>query len=498
MHLRQYQNDQLVQLRQGISAGQKVQMLMSPTGSGKTEVAKAIISNADNKGRRAWFIVDSVKLLDQTLARFHQDGIYAGAIQADHPCTDYRKPIQVSTVQSLRPRLGYMLANHAPHLVLIDEAHVIHQTHIELIEWCKANGVPVIGLSATPFRRGLGKIFDRLVSTITTAELTDTGFLVPTVCYAPHVPSLKGVRTGADGDWIEDELARVMGDAQIMGDIVEHWKRLGENRQTLVFACNVHHSKQLAERFFNGGIMAAHIDGYMPQHETDEILRLYKAGKIKVLVSVAMLIKGFDDPSTSCLIIARPTRSLMLHYQMLGRVLRLSPATGKVDGIIIDHSGNLLLNGLPTDTLPDALDTGEGEPVDRRRQEKQDQEIKTKPCPTCNYVFSGLRCPKCGNEIVIADGVAVATGTLAKLDDRRKVLGPTIKQRIYAQLCGYAQQHNKRGGWEQYAYQAFMKEPIDRAWMSSTEPAPPSPEMSKWIKGYQVRKAKGFEKYGRR
>lgn len=497
MQLRPYQNDQLHLLRQGIAARQYVQMLMSPTGSGKTEVAKAIIAGSQAKGRRAWFVVDSVSLLDQALSRFHQSGLYAGAIQADHPCTDYGKPIQICTVQSLRPRLQHLLAAQPPDLVLIDEAHILHKPHLELIDWCRANKVPVIGLSATPFRRGLGKIFDRLVSCITTEALTEQGYLVPTQCWAPFVPSLKGVGTQANGDWIEDELAEVMGDAQLVGDVVSHWKALGENRKTLVFACNVMHSKRLAEAFFAAGVMAAHIDGYMPPHEVDEILRLYKAGKIKVLVSVAMLIKGFDDPEIACLVLARPTQSLMLHYQMLGRGLRPSPETGKTDCLIIDHAGNLLLNGRPTDTLPDRLDIGDGEPVDRRPQNKQDHEQKTKACPHCGFVFSGLRCPKCAHEILLPDGVAVAPGKLAKLEDRRQVLEPTCKQDIYRELLGYARAKGKKEGWAYYAYQAFLKEPPDRAWRSSSlQSKPLTPEMSSWIKGYNIRRAKSHAKYG--
>lgn len=341
-------------------------MLMSPTGSGKTEVAKTIIQGSQAKGKRCWFIVDSVGLLNQTLERFYADGLDAGAIQSNHPLTDHSKPLQVATVQSLRPRLEMMLKHRPPELVLIDESHVLFKVHIELIAWCRKNRVPVIGLSATPWRKGLGLIFDRLVSCVTIPELTDQGFLVPTQLYAPSVPSLKGVGKNAKGDYIEDELAQVMGDAKLVGDIVEHWKELGENRKTLVFACNIAHSKQIAEAFFAAGIMAAHIDSYMDQSEQDQIMALYKRGKIKVLVSVAMLIKGFDDPATSCLVLARPTRSLMLHYQMLGRGLRLSPQTGKVDCIIIDHAGNLLLNGRPCDDVPDALDMDDGEPVRKR------------------------------------------------------------------------------------------------------------------------------------
>ncbi len=493
MELRNYQKTQLSMLRQGVASKQWTQMLMSPTGSGKTEVAKAIIKGAHSKGKRAWFIVDGVKLLDQTLSRFMADGITAGAIQSDHPCTDHSLPIQVATIQSLRPRLQAMLNNRPPQLVVIDEAHVIHQAHIELIEWCKAHGVPVIGLSATPFRRGLGLIFNRLVACITTRELTEQGFLVPTECYVPSVPSLKGVKTAANGDWIEDELAQVMGDAQIVGDVVSHWKELGENRQTLVFACNVAHSKQLAEAFFNAGVMAAHIDGYMDGDEQDEIIRLYKAGKIKVLVSVGMLSKGFDDPATSCIVLARPTKSLMLHYQMLGRVLRTF--MGKKYGIIIDHAGNLLRNGKPCDELPDQLDTGEGDPIDRRKQDQQPEEKKERACPQCKFMYSGLLCPKCGHEVLIKDGVAVANGKLVKLEDRKTVIGPNNKQKIFGELLQYARDKGKKDAWAQYAYQAFMGEPIKREFLA-VEPVQTSPEISQWVKGYNVRRAKSKQRFG--
>lgn len=489
MQLREYQKDQVTDLREGIRDGALIQMLMSPTGSGKTEVAKHIIASAAAKNRKVWFIVDSVKLLDQTLARFHKDGIYAGAIQANHPCTDYSKIVQVATVQSLAGRLDHLLREQPPKLVVIDEAHVVFKAHTDLIEWCRRVKVPVIGLSATPFKRGLGKIYDRLVNRISTKELTDLGFLVPAECYAPFVPDMKGVPASNDGDWADDALARVMGGADILGDVVSHWKQLGENRQTLVFACNVHHSKQLAEAFLNAGIKAAHIDGYMSADESEAIIQLYKAGKIKVLVSVAMLVKGFDDPATGCIVIARPTKSLMLHYQILGRVLRIFD--GKVDGIIIDHAGNLLRNGLPTDTLPDRLDMGDGDPVDRAKKDNNpDKADQTKPCPKCNFVLTGLLCPKCGFEIKIDAGVEVAAGVLVPLGQRKTKLAPSTKQHAFAELLGYAQAKGKSPMWAQTAYQAFMAEPINRQWVQSTAPVAPGEKIQQWVKGFNVRRAK--------
>lgn len=494
MQLRSYQQDQVKDLRDGIRQGEIVQMLMSPTGSGKTEVAKHIIASAASRQNKVWFIVDSVKLLDQTLARFHADGIHAGAIQADHPCTDYSKVVQVATVQSLGPRLEWLLRTQAPKLVVIDEAHVSFKVHLDLIEWCRAKKVPVIGLSATPFKRGLGKIYERLVNRISTEQLTDMGFLVPAECYAPFVPDLKGVKASNDGDWSEDELSKVMGGADILGDVVSHWKKLGQNRQTLVFACNVHHAKQLAEAFFDAGVMAAHIDGYMKTEESDEMIRLYKAGKIKVLVSVAMLAKGFDDPATGCIVIARPTKSLMLHYQILGRVLRIFE--GKKDGIIIDHAGNLLRNGLPTDPLPDRLDMGDGDPVDRAKADSNpDKEAQTKPCPTCSYVMTGLLCPRCGFEIKIDAGVEVAAGVLVKLADRKTKMAPKTKEHAFAELLGYARDRGKSPMWAQGAYQAFMAEPIKREWVSTVQAVVPGEQIQQWVKGYNVRRAKSKKRY---
>lgn len=495
MQLRAYQAEQIKLLRQGIREKHLIQMLMSPTGSGKTEVAKAIISSAYARDNRTYFVVDSLKLISQSVRRLSEE-MSIGVVQGNHVLTDYTQNLQIISVQTLRTRIELLLEKYPPKLVVIDEAHVIFEAHLALIEWCIKNNVPVIGLSATPFRKGLGKIFTRLVSNITIQQLTDAGFLVPAVCYAPFSPTTKGVRTAANGDWVEDELGRIMGDAKIVGDVVEHWKELGEGRQTMVFACNVKHARQLAEAFFNAGVMAAHIDGYMDPEESDEILRLYSEGKITVLVSVSMLAKGYDDPATSCLVIARPTKSLMLHYQMLGRGLRICPETGKVDCIIIDHSGNLLLNGKPTDPMPDTLDMGDGDNPDRAK-EKSESDPKEHACQQCSYLHIGSLCPKCGYKLEVAEGITTAKGKLVKLEDRKTAISGDHKREVYEQLLGHAQDHGKKAGWAFYAYSAFMGEAPPKEWQMNPRSQPPCEEISRWVKGYNVRRAKRYEKNAR-
>lgn len=327
--LRQYQSDALNDLRRGIRDGHLVQMLMAPTGAGKTTIASAMKIGACAKGKRAFFIVDSLELVDQAAKRFYEDGLEVGVIQGDHSWTDYSKPIQVCTIQTLRSRWKDLADHLKPDLVVIDEAHVLHKMHQEIITECVDRKIPVIGLSATPFRKGLGRVFGRLVVSATLAELTDQGFLVPAHCYAPSIPDLKGIKTSTDGDWAEDALAEVMGSAKIMGDVVTNWLQLAKGRQTVVFGCNVAHSRELARQFTEAGILAAHADGYMDELERAKIIKNFRHGSIRVLCNVAVLTKGFDAPETSCVVLARPTKSLMMHYQMMGRGLRT--ADGKKD-----------------------------------------------------------------------------------------------------------------------------------------------------------------------
>ncbi len=327
--LRGYQLDALNELRNGIRAKTGPQCLMLPTGAGKTTVASAMKQGVQERGKRAFFVVDSLELVDQAVERFVADGLDVGVIQGQHEMTNYRCPIQVATIQTLRSRWEHIAQGFKPDLLVIDECHVLHKAHLEIIEECNKAGVPVIGLSATPFRRGLGRVFKRLVVGTTLAELTEQGFLVPARCYAPSIPDLKGLKTTTTGDWADDALAEVMGDAKIMGDVVENWLHLAEGRQTVVFGCNVAHSRELARQFMQAGIRAAHIDGYMDTGERTVIIDQFRRNNITVLCNVAVLTKGFDAPETACVVLARPTKSLMMHYQMMGRGLRT--ADGKKD-----------------------------------------------------------------------------------------------------------------------------------------------------------------------
>ncbi len=487
--LRPYQSEAMNDIRRGIKGGYLVQMLMAPTGAGKTTIASAIKQGVCAKGKRAFFIVDSLELVDQAAKRFYEDGLEVGVIQGDHSWTDYSKPIQVCTIQTLRSRWHGLSEDLKPDLVVIDEAHVLHKMHKEIIEECVERKIPVIGLSATPFRKGLGRVFGRLVVSATLAELTDQGFLVPAHCYAPSIPDLKGIKTSADGDWAEDALAEVMGGAKIMGDVVTNWLQLAKGRQTVVFGCNVAHSRELARQFTEAGILAAHVDGYMDELERAKIIKNFRHGSIRVLCNVAVLTKGFDAPETSCVVLARPTKSLMMHYQMMGRGLR--PADGKSDCIIIDHAGNCLRNGVPTEPLPTELDDGAGKNSDRRVRDTEKAERLPRPCPKCQRLFATSICPACGFKPEAHEDVEWCDGKLVKIGEgtsKRKTFSTAEKEAIFAQFLGYAIDHHHNPGWAWHKCREYCgSAPHDT---KSIAPRHPSPEIEKWIRHINIKWAK--------
>jgi superfamily II DNA or RNA helicase len=486
-HLREYQKDSLNELRQGIRRSMLAQMLMLCTGAGKTTIASEMMQGCAAKGKRAFFIVDTIELIEQAVNRFVADGLEVGVIQGQHEMTDYSKPIQVASIQTLRNRWD-MIAHHLkPDLVVIDEAHVLHQSHIDIITECKTKKVPVIGLSATPFRPGLGNVFDSIVVGATVAQLTAQGYLVPVKAYAPFVPDLKGVETKGDGDWKEDALAELMGDAKLVGDVVGTWCKLAEGRQTLVFAANVAHSKALLQEFQRAHVPAAHIDGYMDPVQRAHYIDLYHKGVIKVLCNVAVLTKGFDAPETSCIVLARPTKSLMLHCQILGRGLRI--ANGKSDCLILDHAGNCIRNGLPTDELPTELNTDNSRNSDRKQRNKEKGEKDPAPCTKCGYVKQTHTCPACGFKPERIEMMDSADGELVEINTGKKRKFTTEqKQDVYAQFLGYARKHSYQDGWAYHKCREYCGSAPRET--RGVTPKNPSVEVSGWIKNANIKRAK--------
>jgi DNA repair protein RadD len=269
-------------------------------------------------------------------------------------------------------------------------------------------------------------------------ELTDLGFLVPTEVYAPVRPDLTGVHVKR-GDYVESELAERMNTQKLVGDIVEHWFRLAERRRTVVFAVNVAHSVHLRDEFRRAGVLAEHLDGSTPVEERDSILKRLAAGEIEIVTNCLVLTEGWDSPDVSCIVLARPTKSLGLNRQMTGRGLR--PAPGKTDCLVLDHAGAVFHHGFVHDPIVWTLreDQKAANPKHMARGVIAGMP-KLTTCPECDAVrFDGKPCSICGwrpqpkaQDFETADGIlgevrrdrsVDGTSTLALSQGRRKLDG---------------------------------------------------------------------------
>lgn len=313
-------------LRDGVRAGHQRQMLMSPTGSGKTYLGLRIAHEALAKGRRALFIADRRTLIDQTSETADRYGLSAhGVLMADHWRHDADMPFQIASAQTLARRQW-----PKADVIIIDEAHTQLSVWVDYIQSdeCTAK---VIGLSATPFSAGLGKLFTNLVNAATMDELTRSGVLVPMRVMSCTAANMDGAATSG-GEWT-DAAAGERG-MEIIGDVVAEWLKFGENRKTIVFGSTIAHCAEMCKAFNEAGVMAQLFTSETTEVERKEILRAFRPNDtpLRVLISVEALAKGFDVPDVSCVVDCRPLRkSLSTAIQMWGRGLRSSPDTGKKD-----------------------------------------------------------------------------------------------------------------------------------------------------------------------
>jgi DNA repair protein RadD len=135
----------------------------------------------------------------------------------------------------------------------------------------------------------------------------------------------------------------------LVGDVVEHWLRHAQRRRTVMFAVDIAHSVHIVRELVKSGVKAEHLDGSTPQTEREAILARLASGETEVVCNVGVLTEGFDLCDIGCIALVRPTRSLGLFRQMIGRGLR--PASGKSDVIILDHSGGVHRHGRPDDPI---------------------------------------------------------------------------------------------------------------------------------------------------
>jgi superfamily II DNA or RNA helicase len=430
--LRPHQIKAIDLIRQSLGKGHKRVVCSMPTGAGKTLTAAKIIESARVKRNRVIFTAPAISLIDQTVAAFEAEGLDGiGVMQANHPRTDRFAPVQVASVQTLARR-------EIPEasLIIVDECHIRSEAIENLMD--ERPDVFFIGMSATPWAKGMGLRWHDLVVPITIGELIEQGYLSQFTAFAPDVPDLSGVKVVA-GDYAEAALAELMGRAQLVGSVVDTWLEHGEDRPTLCFAVNRAHAAHLQASFGRAGISAGYVDANTDMVERARLNRQFREGDVRVICSVRTMTTGVDLP-VSCIIDAAPTKSEILHVQKIGRGLRVNPGTE--DCKILDHAGNSLRLGLVTDIGHLTLDkTAKGE----KQERKASAEKLPKPCSVCGVLHVGMLCPACGHERKPVSGVEAADGNLVQLSGRQ--IAPTMaeKQAFWA-MALHLDRERQRGG----------------------------------------------------
>lgn len=435
--LRPYQNDAEKRLIACYQRGAKAALLVLPTGGGKTVVFTDIIAKSVAKGNRVLVLTHREELLKQASASLSHFGVSHGLIAADYTPAYYERA-QVASVQTLVNRLDtYKRTCGEPTFIIIDEAHhaVAGQWDTVLQAFPNAK---VLGVTATPERldgQGLGReaggVFDEIVIGSTVTELIGLGFLAPPIVYAPPAPHEKGA---------------------IIGDVIGHWRKYAGGAPTVVFCRTVKHAQQVAADFQTAGIRAACVDGSLKKEERSDILAGLGTGAVQVVTSCDIISEGTDIPAIGCAILLRKTQSLSLYLQQVGRALRV--CAGKTHAIILDHVGNSLIHGLPTDEWNWSL---AGATQRTRAGHENQATVKAMQCESCYAVFrpaKDRRCPQCGHvhipkgrKVLAVDGeLAVVTEEEARrqADERRVEIG---RLRTLPELVAYQNKHGYKQGW---------------------------------------------------
>ena len=388
--LRDYQQDLTQKIFAGWSAGSRRVLAQLPTGGGKTVVIGAIAQQFTQRGEKVLFLAHREELLLQARSKLESiTGCTAGLIKAGYRAAPQHQ-IQIASVQSLIRRQHYFEAG----LVVVDEAHhSCAATYVSLFE--RYPNAYILGVTATPARsdgQGFKNQYDALVLGQSVRELIDAGHLCAFKLFAAKNRIKAADIKVTAGDFNQRELAQRVNTTLTLGDVVGTWQKHAAGKRTVVFCVDVAHSRAVADAFLQAGYAAEHIDGETPAIERRAILERFRTGETAILTNCGIVSEGLDVPGIEAVQCLRPTRSLVLYLQMVGRGLR--PSAGKNCLVILDHTENWIYHGLPDEQHEWSLD-----PVSLRNAERAVE------CPDCQHCFKPqphelhsreATCPNCG------------------------------------------------------------------------------------------------------
>ena len=444
IQLRDYQSDIVTAVRQSYRAGNNAPLVVLPTGGGKTALFSYVANATAGNGKTVWLIAhraELVKQISMMLARF---GCMHNIV-APNPIirqikisqweesklvyVDPRASVHVCSAQTLVKRADKM---PSPDLIIVDESHhmTIGSTWGNIVQ--AQPQAKLLAVTATPCRldgKGLGSnhggFADDIIIGPSMSQLIDAGYLSDYRVYAPpNNIDLSCIKKRA-GDFAIDQVTKEIDKPAITGDAVEHYLKICNGKRAIVFCCTVDHANHVAGDFEAAGIPSASIDGSMDAAARDKVLRDFAAGTILVLTSCAIVSEGFDLPAIEAAILLRPTASLSLYLQQVGRALRTYD--GKEYAVILDHVGNVARHGFPDDDREWSLEGAQKKP-----RNSEGNAVNVRTCPMCYAVHKPAPiCIQCGHKYTEKERAAmeVKEGELIEITKEQREIMKKIAHR---------------------------------------------------------------------
>lgn len=477
-------------------------LINMPCGAGKTAFASYLCEAFSSAGKKTVFAAPYITLVNQTYDRFEQYGHRDLSVIWRRDAR-YRKNCRVQIASS-----DTLIRRDFPEdaeILIVDECDLKRKKLLEIIE--NKPGLKTIGLTATPFAPWMGSIYQNFIKPVTARELADLGYLTSFDIYSPQPPKIeKGLKLKMNEfgelDIPDDYAAKVMGDAKIVGDVLDNWIRNGRNEPTIAFAPNVSTANAYCLEFLRAGIPSEVITAETDIQERGPMFYRYETGRTKVLWNVGVLGAGFDSDVRN-LIWCKMTKSERVWVQGTMRASR--PANGKTSARLFDHAGTFWSLGDPFDIEYYELHDGTKETTERRakKKEKTEKEAKSKVCkgktPTgiCGHVKAPgeFICSKCGHKPIFGEitvEVDETRGLESVKGEKKKGLSQAEKVEFYQQLLGWQEQQAKVGKIVASNKIAGIYKGYTGVWPRNMpmQPIPPTQETLNKIKHQQIKYAK--------
>ena len=348
--LRDYQEKHKQDIYQAWDDGCRSVMLQMPTGTGKTYLFVSIIKDFQTHINQCRILVLAHRdeILNQICdTLYYKYNVPCGKIDKSNHSVEHNN-ILVASVQTMVKRLNVYEDNF--NLIVVDEAHHTKaQSYKRIIKHFQR--AKVLGVTATPYRLSGDNFkteYDRLILSAPIKDYIKNGVLSD-IKYLPTdivIYNCDSIALGADGDYQKEVLFKHMNNPLIYTSIIDTYKRCASNKKGIVYTIKKEHNKELQKYFEKESIASAAIDSDTPIEIRRHLIEQFKQGEIKVLCNVDIFGEGFDCPDVDFILLARPTKSLSLYLQQVGRGLRKTENKDNV--LIIDCVGSYTRFGLPT------------------------------------------------------------------------------------------------------------------------------------------------------